>query len=408
MTDAVKKTVAVIGGGPAGLMAAEVMAEAGLSVGIFDRMPSIGRKFLLAGRGGLNLTHSEPFQRFLGRYGSAREALDPAIEAFPPDRVRAWAAGLGEDTFIGSSGRVFPTSFKASPLLRAWLVKLVGLGVTIRSRLRWTGFTPSGAATFVAQDGAEISVEADAVVLALGGASWPRLGSDGGWVPSLRRAGVTVTPLVPANCGFQVAWSDVFRDRYQGEPLKRVCLDFAGRSVKGEAVVTAEGIEGGVVYAHSAAIRDSIGATGRAIIQLDLKPGMSQDELTSVLSRTRPGDSVSNRLRKAAGLPPVAIGLLREAVGKDLPADPRRLAQAIKAVPLTLTGVRPLDRAISTAGGIDLAELDDHFMLRRLPGVFAAGEMLDWEAPTGGYLLQAAFATGAAAGRGVVSYLANR
>ena len=398
--------VAVIGGGPAGLAAAEAVAASGkVRVTVYDAMPSVGRKLLMAGRGGLNLTHGEPLDRFLERYREARPRLEPAIRAFGPEDLRSWAAGLGQETFVGSSGRVFPKAFKASPLLRAWLGRLSGLGVEVAQRHRWTGWTGDGRLAFSTTDG-DVAIAADAVVLALGGASWPRLGSDGRWVAGLRERGVRVSPLVASNSGFDVAWSPVMRERFAGEPLKGIALSFGDARVRGEAVVTASGLEGGAVYALSPRLRNAIALSGEALLHVDLKPDVSVDALVARLARSRPSESLSNRLRKAAGLAPVAVALLRDVAGSKMPREPAPLAALIKDVPLRLTGVRPLDRAISSAGGIAFDELDDRFMLKRLPGVFAAGEMIDWEAPTGGYLLQACWATGIAAGQGALSWLA--
>lgn len=396
--------IAVVGGGPAGLAAAEVLAASGRAVTVYDRMPSLGRKMLMAGRGGLNLTHSEPLPAFLARYHPAG-SLTRAVEAFPPAALREWCEALGEPTFVGSSGRVFPESFKASPLLRAWLARLGDLGVAIRPRHRLTGIARQ-ALTFDTPDG-DLTVHPAATLLALGGASWPRLGSDGTWVPLLEGFGVPVSPLRPANAGFSVAWSETFRERHAGTPLKRIALDFAGRSVRGEAVVTRTGLEGGAVYALSRSLREAIAERGSASLTLDLRPDLSADTLESRLSGGRRGDSLSARLRKAAGLPPVAIGLLREAAGAALPAEPAALARLIKATPLTLTGTMGLDRAISTAGGVALSALDDNAMLRGQPGLFLAGEMLDWEAPTGGYLIQGAIAGGRAAADGILRWLGN-
>jgi uncharacterized flavoprotein (TIGR03862 family) len=399
------RRVVVVGGGPAGLAAAEVIARSGIAVTVVDRMPSLARKFLMAGRGGLNLTHSEPLDRLLARYGTARDRLAPAIRAFSPERLRAWAADLGVTTFVGSSGRVFPTEMKASPLLRAWLERLTRLGVVARLRTSFEGFA-DGAVRLVGPDGEVETVAADAIVLALGGASWPRLGSDGRWTAMLEAAGVAVAPLRPTNCGFRVGWSEVFRDRFAGEPLKRLTIRFGGETVTGEATITADGLEGGAVYQISAALRDAIAASGPVEVRLDLKVGLDEGEIVAALASTgRRGDTVSNRIRKALHLPPVAIGLLREGVGKTLPEDPVALARMVKDVPLTIVAASGIERAISSAGGIRLDEVDDRYMLTRLPGVFVAGEMLDWEAPTGGYLLQACFATGRAAGRGVVHRL---
>jgi len=401
--------VAVIGGGPAGLMAAESLASGGASVTVYDRMQTVGRKFLMAGRGGLNLTHSEPLERFLPRYGSATAGLAPAIEAFPPAALRAWCEGLGQPTFVGSSGRIFPAAMKASPLLRAWLARLAGAGVRFALRHRWTGWSESGALRFAGPAGEVVETKPGATILALGGASWPRLGSDGGWAEILRARGVAVTPLRAANCGFAVAWSEHFRGRFAGTPLKRIGLGFAGATARGEAVVTASGIEGGAVYALSAAIRDALAraSAGEVVPTLDLRPDFTQPELARRLSAPRRRQTLSNFLRKTIGLAPVAIGLVHETARQAMPATPEALAALIKAIPLRVTAPSPIERAISTAGGIAFDELDPHFMLKRLPGVFAAGEMLDWEAPTGGYLLQASFATGAAAARGALRWMAH-
>ncbi|MGD0641067.1 MAG: TIGR03862 family flavoprotein [Roseiarcus sp.] len=391
----------VVGAGPAGLMAAEVLATGGHRVVVYDGAPSPARKFLLAGRGGLNLTHSEPLERLMTRYGAAAERLRPAIERFPPEALRAWSAALGEETFVGSSGRVFPRSFKATPLLRAWLKRLAALAVAFRSRRRFVGFGDDLRIRFASPDGVE-EVGADAVVLALGGASWPRLGADGSWVEILRAAAIAVAGLRPANCGFVVDWSPGFRQRFAGQPLKTIALRHDGRSVRGEAMIGANGIEGGAVYALSAPLRDAIEAEGSTILTVDLKPGLPLEALAKRLRR-RPGQSLSTFLRKAAGLAPVAIALLREA--GEIPSDAAPLAARIKALPLTLLAPAPIARAISSAGGVEWREIDERFMLKRLPGVFVAGEMIDWEAPTGGYLLQASFATGAAAGRGAAAWI---
>ncbi len=400
-----RREVAVIGGGPAGLMAAEVLAAAGINVTVYDRMPSVGRKLLMAGRSGLNITHSEELEHFLSRYGFARPALEKAIRDFPPAALRQWCEELGQPVFVGSSGRVFPKSLKASPLLRAWLLRLKDRGVRLQLRRRWLGWDDAGRLIFRLQGGGDETASPDAVILALGGGSWPRLGSDGAWVEALARRGVTIAPLRPANCGFQLPWSDLFCGRFEGQPLKTIALSYAGRTVRGEAVVTAYGIEGGPVYTLSAGLRDAIAAEGRAVLSIDLCPDIPTDEVTRRLDRPRRGQSQSTFLKKALGLPPVAIGLLHESSGASLPAEAARLAALIKAVPLPLSGCQPLERAISTAGGVHLGELDERFMLRALPGVFVAGEMLDWEAPTGGYLLQACFATGRAAAAGTVEWL---
>jgi uncharacterized flavoprotein (TIGR03862 family) len=399
-------TVAIVGGGPAGLMAAEVLSAAGVAVTVYDRMPSVGRKFLMAGRGGLNLTHSEALEGFLARYGPAQERLAPLVEGFSPTDLIAWAQGLGQETHVGSSGRVFPTSHKASPLLRAWLARLQAQGVQVLTRHDWLGWDAKGGLRFTTPDG-ETAANPDATILALGGASWPKLGATGAWTEILAKDGVTVTPLRPANVGFDAAWSDVFRDRFHGQPLKNVGVSFDGQAARGDAMVTREGLEGGAVYALSAPLRDAIAASGSALLEIDLRPDQSIGQLTARLAIPRGGQSMTNYLRKAAHLSPLEINLLREAHGVELALTAGGLARAIKAAPIKLTGVRPIDRAISTAGGVALSEVSDDLMLRARPGVFVAGEMLDWEAPTGGYLLQACFATGVAAAKGALSRLAS-
>ena len=403
-----KASVAIIGAGPAGLMTAETLAQSGIGVAVFDAMPSVGRKFLMAGRGGLNLTHSEPLDAFLTRYREATPKLASAIESFPPERLRAWCEALGQPTFVGSSGRIFPKALKASPLLRAWLRRLGAMGVSFSMRHRWIGWDDSGRVSFQTPDGQRV-IAADATVLALGGASWPRLGSDGSWTETLRARGASISPLKPSNCGFTVNWSDIFRERFEGEPLKGITLAFGGRNVRGEAVITRAGIEGGAVYALSAELREAILTSGQATLQVALRPDIATGDLVKRLSASRGKQSFSNWLRKAAQMSPVAIGLLQE-VAHASPVSlaslsAERLAELINALPLQLSGIAPIARAISSAGGISFDELDTGFMLRRLPGVFAAGEMLDWEAPTGGYLLQACFATGFAAGRGALGWL---
>lgn len=389
-------------------MAAEVLAQGGARVTIYDAMPSAGRKFLMAGRGGLNLTHSEPLPDFLARYREAMPHLRAAVEAFPPDALRDWSAALGQLTFVGSSGRVFPKTFKASPLLRAWLRRLDAAGVQFAFRHRWTGWDEQGRLQFQTADG-PLAIAAGATVLALGGASWPRLGSDGAWVDCLAAKGVAISKLRPANSGFIVAWSEVFRDRFEGQPLKGAALTIGAHTVRGEAMITRSGIEGGAIYALSAELREAVLGIGQATLTIALRPDLGPAALTTRLSGTRGKQSLANFLRKAAQLSPVGIGLMQEAAiasGRPLASlSPTDLADLVNAIPVQLTGVAPIDRAISTAGGVTFDELDDHFMLRKLPGVFAAGEMLDWEAPTGGYLLQASFATGAAAGRGVLAWL---
>lgn len=400
--------VAIIGAGPAGLMAAEVLAQGGAAVTVYDAMPSAGRKFLMAGRGGLNLTHSEPLPEFLARYGGAQPHLASVIEAFPPQALRDWSEALGQPTFVGSSGRVFPKAFKASPLLRAWLRRLDAMGVRLVLRHRWSGWGEDGRLKFQSPDGPS-EIDANATLLALGGASWPRLGSDGAWAELLADKGVTIAPLRPANSGFTVAWSDIFRDRFEGQPLKGVALSFGAKTIRGEAIVTRAGIEGGAIYALSADLREAILGTGQATLHVALRPDLAMEELTARLSASKGKQTFSNFLRKAAHLSPVAIGLLQEAAkisGVALSSlAPAGLARLINGVPIQLNGVAPIARAISTAGGIAFDELDAAFMIRRLPGIFAAGEMLDWEAPTGGYLLQASFAMGAAAGSGVLRWL---
>ena len=396
--------VTVIGAGPAGLMAAETLAGRDHAVTVLERMPSVARKFLMAGRGGLNLTHSEPVAPFLARYGATADRLAPVIDAFPPAALTAWAEALGQPVFTGTSGRIFPRAMKASPLLRAWLGRLADQGVDIRTRQDWRGWDEQGRLIIAGPEG-ERADAPDAVILALGGASWPRLGSTGDWTEWLTARGVPVAPFRPANSGFLADWSPAFIDRFAGQPIKGAAFSFGGRTVRGEAMIAAYGIEGGAIYALSAALRDAIERDGRAVLTIDLKPDLSLAALTDRLARPRGSQSLSNHLRKAAGLPPVAIGLLRE-TADALPAEPAALAARIKAAPLTLTGVQGLDRAISSAGGIAWDAVDDRFMLPALPGVFAAGEMLDWEAPTGGYLLQACFATGRAAGLGAADWLA--
>jgi uncharacterized flavoprotein (TIGR03862 family) len=403
-----KTQVAIIGAGPAGLMAAEVLASGGAGVTIYDAMPSAGRKFLMAGRGGLNLTHSEALPEFLTRYGEAQLRVAPAIKAFPPASLRAWSEALGQPTFIGSSGRVFPTAFKASPLLRAWLRRLDAMDVQLALRHRWIGWNDDGQLLFQTPDGKRV-VDARATVLALGGASWPRLGSNGTWVKTLTAKGVAISPLRPANCGFTAAWSEIFRDRFEGQPLKGIALSFGPHTVRGEIIITRAGLEGGAIYALSGALREAIANTGKATLHMALRPDLAMQDLMAQLSRPRGRQSLSNFLRKAAHLSPAAIGLLQEAaIASGVPLSSlssASLAGLINDVPVELNGVASIAHAISTAGGVSFDELDADFMIRRSPGVFAAGEMLDWEAPTGGYLLQASFATGAAAGRGVLKWL---
>jgi uncharacterized flavoprotein (TIGR03862 family) len=415
-------TARVIGGGPAGLMAAEVLARAGVAVTVHERMPSPGRKFLLAGHGGLNLTHSEDRDRFLARYGSSAARIAPMLEAFGPDDLREWCASLGEPTFVGSSGRVFPAAFRATPLFRAWLARLDELGVVIERRTFWSGWAGAAANSADAllvtdPDGHTSEVTPDATIFALGGASWPMLGSDGGWVAPFATRGVEVTPLRAANVGVRIEWSAIFAERFAGTPLKNVSVTVRGprgtslnSPARGDAMVTKTGIEGGPVYASGAAIRDALDSAAtnpaaRCVLEVDLRPDLAVGQLADRLQHRRPKDSASNWLRRSIGLDPASIGLLREAGAGKLPDDLATMAALVKAVPVVVTGTMPIDRAISTAGGIAWSEVDEHLMLRRLPGTFVAGEMLDWEAPTGGYLLQASFSTGVVAARGALAWL---
>lgn len=397
--------VAIIGGGAAGLMAAETLLDRGIAVDIHDSMPSLGRKFLMAGKSGLNLTHTEPEAVFLQRFGAARARLEPALTAFDPAAIRAWAEGLGIDTFVGSSGRVFPVDFKAAPLLRRWLHLLRHRGASIHVRHKWRGWAADGALVFATPQG-EARIRADATVLALGGGSWPRLGSDAAWVRILSAAGIPMTPLKSANCGFDVAWSPVFRERFRGDPVKAVRLSHDGQSATGDFVATETGIEGGAVYALSASLRDRIASDGGAILTLDLSPDRSEARLAAELAAPRGSRTMTAHLKRTAGITGIKAGLLRECLDAAAFADPARLAAGIKALPLRLDAARPLAEAISSAGGIALAALDDRFMVRMRPGLFCAGEMLDWEAPTGGYLFSACFATGRAAGAGAADWLA--
>ncbi|WP_026436790.1 MULTISPECIES: TIGR03862 family flavoprotein [Acidovorax] len=427
---------AIVGGGPAGLMAAEVLAQAGVAVHLFDAMPSVGRKFLLAGKGGLNLTHSEPHAPFASRYAGRQPQVEPLIQAFGGPEVRAWAQGLGVETFVGTSGRVFPVDMKAAPLLRAWLQRLRGLGVRFHMRHRWLGWSDGGALRFAAPVG-EVQVTARAVVLALGGGSWARLGSDGAWVPLLAGRGVAVAPLRPANCGFDVprmdapagetrraflqellgrtpggavGWTPHFAERFAGQPFKSVALSFTdsqGRhfSRRGEFVATATGVEGSLVYAASQLLRDEIEAHGHATFHLDLLPDHVPERVLVEVRHPRGSRSLSSHLKSRLGLDGIKAGILYEHLGKDGMNDPVALAHAIKALPITVVAARPLDEAISTAGGVAFEALDAHLMATAAPGVFCAGEMLDWEAPTGGYLLTASLASGVRAGQGVLKFL---
>ncbi|MCB4361283.1 TIGR03862 family flavoprotein [Quatrionicoccus australiensis] len=408
--------IAIIGGGPAGLMAAEVIAAASencpagtvdrLEVLVFDAMPSLGRKFLMAGKGGMNITHAEPLPAFISRYGERHGEVGAWLARFGPAALRDWIHGLGIQTFVGTSDRVFPTEMKAAPLLRAWLHRLRELGVQFHVRHRWLGWTADRKLRFATPAG-ELECTADAVVLALGGGSWAKLGSDGAWVPLLCERDVAVSPLKPANCGFDVAWSSHFSERFAGHPVKPVVASVAGLSRQGEFNITAGGIEGGLVYALSAPLRDTLERDGKAALTLDLAPGRTLQRLTADLARPRGRDSLANHLRRRVGLDGVKAGLLRELCPPEALTDTASLAAAIKALPLPVQASRPIDEAISSAGGIDFAGLDARLMLRGLPGVFAAGEMLDWEAPTGGYLLTACFASGRVAGEGVLAWLAS-
>jgi len=401
--------VAVIGGGPAGLMAAEVLARQGLRVDLFDAMPSLGRKFLMAGKGGMNITHAEDMGAFISRYGSRASLLTPLLQDFGPEALRHWIHGLGVDTFVGSSGRVFPTEMKAAPLLRAWLHRLREMGVRFHVRHRWLGWGEPGGFRFATPEG-EVGLHPAATVLALGGGSWARLGSDGAWVNLFQEAGVAVAPLRPANCGFDVAWSEHFRQRFAGQPVKAVaatCLAPTGASLerRGEFVITDHGLEGGLIYALSAPLRDRLEQDGQAVLTVDLLPAKSLARVQAEVAAPRGSRSLSSHLQGKVGITGVKAGLVREFVGKEDCADPVRLAAAIKALAIPLRAPRPLDEAISTAGGVTFEALDAGLMLKQRPGVFCAGEMLDWEAPTGGYLLTACFATGVAAAQGVIDWL---
>ncbi|MBI3430678.1 MAG: TIGR03862 family flavoprotein [Hydrogenophilales bacterium] len=432
MVSPVIPRVAVVGGGPAGLMAAEVLAQGGVAVDLYDAMPSVGRKFLLAGVGGMNITHSEPFETFLTRYGARSACIRPLLDAFPPAALREWSLGLGVETFVGSSGRVFPKDMKAAPLLRAWLHRLREAGVRFHVRHRWLGWADDGALRFAIPQGdsdplrakvrvesyapeGAVLVQADAVVLALGGGSWAKLGSDGAWVPLLAQRGIDVAPLLPSNCGFDVAggWSEHLRSRFAGQPLKTVALRFTDvlghpHQRKGELMLSDTGVEGSLIYALSASLRDAIAAQGAVTLQLDLAPDKTLDRVAAEVAHPRGARSLSSHLQSCVGIKGVKMALLREVLQADQLNDPVKLAHAIKSLPLTIAAPRPLDEAISSAGGVRFGALDEHLMLRDVPGVFCAGEMLDWEAPTGGYLLTACFASGRAAGQGALNYLAGQ
>ncbi len=399
------KIAAVVGGGPAGLMAAEVVSRAGVKVNVYDAMPSVGRKFLMAGKGGLNITHSEPFASFLTRYNGRAKVLQPALTEFDAEVLREWVHQLGIKTFVGSSGRVFPAEMKAAPLLRAWLHKLRQQGVKFHVRHRWLGWSDSSPYTLRFQTPHGLrDIEADAVILALGGGSWPQLGSTGEWVSILGERGVSMTALAPSNCGFDVNWSEHFRQRYAGSPLKSVAASFSGIGKRGDCMITGTGVEGGIIYALSALLREEIAQTGSATCYLDLAPDKTMAVLIERLSKSRGKQSMTNHLRKCLGIDGVKAGLLRETVTLEEFNDPATLCSAVKALPVKLITARPIAEAISSAGGVSFDAIDAQFMIESLPGVFCAGEMLDWEAPTGGYLLTACFATGRKAGEGVLNW----
>ena len=403
--------VAIIGGGPAGLMAAEALSHTGAQVDLFDAMPSVGRKFLLAGIGGLNITHSEPFERFCSRYFERQPALQAMLDCFPPTALREWAHGLGVDTFVGSSGRVFPTEMKAAPLLRAWLHRLRAAGVRIHVRHRWLGGDEAGSLKFATPNG-EIAIKPNATVLALGGASWPQLGSDAAWVPWLLAQGVSIAPLQSANCGFDVPWSAHLTEKFAGSPLKSVAIKFTDaqghtEQRQGEIVISAQGVEGSLIYAFSKPLRQHINTHGRATFTLDLLPTKDADQVFAEVSHPRGSRSLASHLQSRLGLKGLKMALLHEVLSKDQIADPATLAATIKALPITVSATRPIAEAISTAGGVRFEELDQNLMLTSVPGTFICGEMLDWEAPTGGYLLTACLASGLHAGRGVAEWLGS-
>ncbi len=397
-------SVVIIGGGPAGLMVAEVLIQQGVKVDVYDSMPSLGRKFLMAGMGGLNLTHSEPFEKFVSRYGNRRENIEPMLKSFGSDELIKWASGLGIETFVGTSGRVFPKEMKSSPLLRAWLKRLDEAGVNFHLGHKWLGWNADRSLKFETAQGGK-TVHADAVVLALGGGSWAKLGSDGAWVKWLDQAGVKVEALKPSNCGFDAAWTPHFRERFDGQPLKSVVLSFGTFRQQGEFIVTKDGVQGSLIYAASASIRDEIEARGKAMILLDLSPDRSHEWLVEKLSKPRGSRSMSSHLEKTVGLKGVKVGLLHEFMPKEDFVNMERVAAFIKQMPIPLIAPRPLDEAISSAGGVTFESLDENLMIKSLPGVFCAGEMLDWEAPTGGYLLTACFASGRAAAAGMLKWL---
>jgi uncharacterized flavoprotein (TIGR03862 family) len=400
------KRAIIVGAGPAGLMAAEVLAQAGIAVDVYDAMPSVGRKFLMAGKGGLNLTHAEIFDRFVTRYGTQSNWVKTWLSSFGADAVRDWARGLGIDSFVGTSGRVFPTDMKAAPLLRAWLHRLRSTGVRFHVRQRWLGWDAQGDLRFATPESEQkVGAGGTAIILALGGGSWAKLGSDGAWVPLLQARGIAIAPLKPANCGFDVGWSQHFRDKFSGQPVMSVVAMFADQKRQGEFVISQHGVEGSLIYALAAPLRETIETKGTTTLFLDLAPGKSVARLTGEIAHPRGSRSMASHLQSRAGIAGVKAGLLRECATRDDYADPARLATVIKALPLRLVSPRPLDEAISSAGGVTADALDDNLMLRALPGTLCAGEMLDWEAPTGGYLLTACFASGYAAGKGALAWL---
>ncbi|MCD5994779.1 TIGR03862 family flavoprotein [Pseudomonas sp. CDFA 602] len=403
------QSVAIIGGGPAGLMAAEVLSQAGFKVDLYDGMPSVGRKFLLAGVGGMNITHSEPYPAFLSRYAERSAMIAPLLRSFGAGALCEWIHGLGIETFVGSSGRVFPTDMKAAPLLRAWLKRLRDAGVVIHTRHRWLGWNGDGSLR-ITHSGGEMAISPAATLLALGGASWARLGSDGAWLPVLEAKKVSTAPLQAANCGFEVAaWSELLKDKFAGAPLKNIAIGLSGQQPRlGECVLTENGVEGSLVYALSAQIREQINRKGSATVHIDLLPGKAQSDVHKALSKPRGSRSMSKHLHSQLRLDGAKAALLRELASQDAFADPAMLSEAIKALPLTLVKARPIDEAISTAGGVMFEAMDERLMIKQLPGVFCAGEMIDWEAPTGGYLLTACFASGRAAGLGIAEWLRKR